>query len=339
MVNVGCGLDSMAKGWSAAIEKLRFSTTVARQLVHKAAVEEVLLTDVVQLDRNQFMCAGQLPRTHSFFNDTIIAHHDLLLLVEFVRQAAIYVSHKFLDVPLDAQFIFRSLDVRRTVDVAGGTADAVSHLVIDFTIARWYYKDGALTGYQVNFEFFIDGRGYAVGHGSQLFMSQSAFAQLREQSTQPVAMVGVSTSSPVKAEPSSVGRLHWRNTVISYPCPSDEHGELATNVIVDLQHPFFFDHPLDHVPAMLLLEAFRQTAIAAAGHWLTPKDAAMGLLLRACRVKFMRYAELHLPLYCMAKRVKESRSAASDCLTVAVDAALIQAERRIAHARIVVTAP
>lgn len=34
---------------------------------------------------------------------------------------------------------------------------------------------------------------------------------------------------------------------------------------VDGCHPVFFDHPVDHVPGMLLVEAARQAAVAATG--------------------------------------------------------------------------
>jgi hypothetical protein len=55
---------------------------------------------------------------------------------------------------------------------------------------------------------------------------------------------------------------------------------------VDTRHPVLFDHMVDHVPGMLLLEAARQAAAATLGHACLPLAVAS---------EFLRYVELDAP--------------------------------------------
>ncbi|SFR40185.1 AfsA-related hotdog domain-containing protein [Litoreibacter janthinus] len=54
-------------------------------------------------------------------------------------------------------------------------------------------------------------------------------------------------------------RMHPKNAVLRH-CRRDGNG--VARLIVDKTHPFFFDHPLDHVPGLLLLEGAVQAAQA-----------------------------------------------------------------------------
>jgi hypothetical protein len=65
---------------------------------------------------------------------------------------------------------------------------------------------------------------------------------------------------------------------------------------VDTRHPVLFDHQLDHVPGMLLLEAARQGATAALG--------ARSILPLTMACDFRKYVELDLP--CVIEAVPES---------------------------------
>ena len=46
-----------------------FEQTVPRALVHKRAVENVLLTEVGVRTADRFICGGRVPTLHRFFND------------------------------------------------------------------------------------------------------------------------------------------------------------------------------------------------------------------------------------------------------------------------------
>jgi 2-oxo-3-(phosphooxy)propyl 3-oxoalkanoate synthase len=103
---------------------------------------------------------------------------------------------------------------------------------------------------------------------------------------------------PAPAAPAAVGRLDVRNVVIGDPVAGAHDGTFTAGVVVDEDHPILFDHRLDHIPAMLVLEAFRQTAIVAAAR-TTGIDAG-DLLLSACGARFDAFAELWQEAACHA---------------------------------------
>ncbi|MCZ0971672.1 AfsA-related hotdog domain-containing protein [Streptomyces albulus] len=66
-------------------------------------------------------------------------------------------------------------------------------------------------------------------------------------------------------------------------------------------HPVLFDHPVDHVPGMLMVEAARQAARAVAPHWSLPV---------ALDCSFARYAELDAPCWVGARAAGRAPTAA-----------------------------
>ena len=60
-----------------------YSQTIARELVHKRSIAEVLITSVTTTPAT-WICHAQLPRRHSFHTDTTCvqgAYHDPLLVL------------------------------------------------------------------------------------------------------------------------------------------------------------------------------------------------------------------------------------------------------------------
>ncbi|AEW98984.1 AfsA-related hotdog domain-containing protein [Streptantibioticus cattleyicolor] len=88
---------------------LSWSRTVARELVHRVSVAEVLLTDVRALGGDRFVAAAQWPRSHPTFTRGADDLHSPLLLVETVRQLGIYIPLLHYSVPSDAHFVIRDV--------------------------------------------------------------------------------------------------------------------------------------------------------------------------------------------------------------------------------------
>src|SRR5438067_13397321 len=78
--------------------QLRFDATVPRQLVHKAAIEQVLLSDHQGIGDREFVCAAQLSRAHAYYSDHLLRLYDPLLLLEIARQAVALGSHEYFGV-------------------------------------------------------------------------------------------------------------------------------------------------------------------------------------------------------------------------------------------------
>jgi hypothetical protein len=75
-------------------------------------------------------------------------------------------------------------------------------------------------------------------------------------------------------------------------CGGDSY---VARMYVDPEHPFFFEHPLDHVPSMMLIEGGRQVGIAVSQMFMdVPFETAFAPTEIAAR--FSAYAELALPI-------------------------------------------
>ena len=144
----------------------RYSFGVPRELVHKRAVEQVLLTHAEALDApGAARVRGQLPRAHAFFNDTTAPHYDLALWVELCRQAAILIAHRFLEAPLGHTFVFSRFDLSLDSPCLA-VADTVVEAELDLSITRTKRRaDGSPAAYSVDVALQADGvrRGAASG--------------------------------------------------------------------------------------------------------------------------------------------------------------------------------
>ncbi|MFG2327721.1 AfsA-related hotdog domain-containing protein, partial [Streptomyces sp. NPDC048568] len=63
-----------------------WTSTVPSELVHRAAVAEVMLTDWQRLTETRYTMRAQWPRGHSFFTP-LNGNHDPLIAAETIRQA------------------------------------------------------------------------------------------------------------------------------------------------------------------------------------------------------------------------------------------------------------
>ena len=79
-------------------------------------------------------------------------------------------------------------------------------------------------------------------------------------------------------------------------------GELV--LAVDVTHPVHFDHPLDHIPGMLLLEAARQAALLT----IDPADRA-GKVVSRVDAKFVSFADYDRPVTIRTLEIPAEESA------------------------------
>lgn len=96
-----------------------------------------------------------------------------------------------------------------------------------------------------------------------------------------------------------VHKDHDENVFISRfePLSEDHPDDFIGQLYLDKTHPFFFEHPLDHVPGLMMVEAGRQlgTAVAHACY-----DVPLGetvFILNGMEVDFTGFAELDRPVF------------------------------------------
>ncbi|MDX3646340.1 ScbA/BarX family gamma-butyrolactone biosynthesis protein [Streptomyces sp. MB09-02B] len=253
------------------------TSTVPRELVHRASVAEVMLTDWERGDDAHFTVAAQWPRRHGFF-DTVEGCHDPLLVAETVRQAGILLAHAEFGVPLGHQFLMWDLeiDARREHLLVGATPASLDIAISCTDIKR---RGTSLAGLHYRAVIRREGEVAATGAATFTCTSPAVYRRLRGARIKDGLPAALALTSP--APPQAVGRLSPADVVLS-PVREPDCWQLR----VDTRHPVLFDHPLDHVPGMALLEAVRQATSAFLGRACLPVGIA---------TEFIRYAELDAP--------------------------------------------
>ena len=93
---------------------LHWDHTIDRNLVHRNAIAEVLLTDLLQTGENTFLIGAQWSRSHRVYRPNATGRHDPMLILESIRQSGLAVSHQGFGVGFDQQSLMR--DVGFTLD-------------------------------------------------------------------------------------------------------------------------------------------------------------------------------------------------------------------------------
>ncbi|KOX06479.1 hypothetical protein ADK65_01735 [Streptomyces sp. NRRL B-1140] len=239
---------------------LNTERTVPCSWVHKRAVEQVFVTSVAEQD-GRLLAMAQLPRTHRLYNDVPCdgpeAWHDLLLLGEVARQSSEAIAHQLMGVPLDRQFVIGLMKIavldRKAMTAGPASEDVLVELVVHKAKRR---PDGTLRQLRASVTCRLKGVPAAEFSGTLMLVEQASYRALREGAGPAVVSPG-----GVRPSPAEVGRTDPRNVVISDL--RREGTELTARLDANVHDPVFFDHELDHYPAMLLGEGARQAALAA----------------------------------------------------------------------------
>lgn len=118
--------------------ELEFQRTVARRLVHRAAVAEVFVTDAVVLGEDHFLIGSQWPRDHTLYHPDVHRRSDPLLFAETIRQALVYLAHWHYGVPLSHRFVGYDMDFEITDPGAMCVGGKPLPVELD---ARWQWTD------------------------------------------------------------------------------------------------------------------------------------------------------------------------------------------------------
>ncbi|WP_430335992.1 ScbA/BarX family gamma-butyrolactone biosynthesis protein [Rhodococcus sp. ACT016] len=233
---------------------LSFQSAVAKRYVHRHAIAEVYLTDCVPVGDDRFLVGAQWPRLHAFYR-TCTGRYDTMLLAETVRQCAIYLAHVRYAVPMNYKFTMQRMQVDCSLDLLT-IGSRAAEVTIDARVTGTARRHGILSAFTVTLEFHVDG--VAVGHGSAVanVLAPSAYERARWQGAGARA-VGIPPGlTPVDSDAVCVPDPR---AVVLGPHPAGAQRGMWL-LRSDLTHPVLFDHPLDHVPGALILEAARQAA-------------------------------------------------------------------------------
>ncbi|MET8944528.1 ScbA/BarX family gamma-butyrolactone biosynthesis protein [Streptomyces sp. NPDC004542] len=253
---------------------------VSRRYVHKTASSEVLLTGLSPAGADRFHLTARWPSEHSFYGPKG-GFHDPMLIAESVRQAVPLLSHVAYGVPFGHRQSWSSFSYE--VDpVALTFTGAGAHLDLHVTCSEVVRRGGRLASLRMQVDLFVDGRPLGVAESRFCDLAPAVYRRLRGPyaDAAQAARHAVPLAPPV--EPARVARTRPADVVLS-PTGSP----LRTHLRTVLSHPILFDHPVDHAPGMLLLEAARQTAHAT----VHPRP----MLATGLDAVFTRYVEFDAP--------------------------------------------
>ncbi|MGY6020337.1 ScbA/BarX family gamma-butyrolactone biosynthesis protein [Streptomyces spinosirectus] len=258
---------------------LSYLQAVPRHMVHRAAIAEVFLTDAVRTGEHSFLVAAQWPRDHALYSPGTDGTSDPLLFMETIRQALVYLAHAHYDVPLTHRFIGFGSEFEITDPSALRVGGEPAPLVLE---AQWMWvgnRPPHRFGMRLEVVLTVGGRACGRGALHVVAVDDKRYAMLRGRGAKPrgVAVTGPAPRTLQRVHPSAVGRLRAKDSVLVR-----ERTEGPWQLLIDVEHPIFFDHPSDHVPLMVTLEGFRQLGhlllhpggpVSGSGHTLLGMEA------------------------------------------------------------------
>ncbi|SEN90144.1 ScbA/BarX family gamma-butyrolactone biosynthesis protein [Actinacidiphila rubida] len=298
--------DATPEPLAHAGHRLAFMQPVPRNLVHRASVAEVLLTDSARLDDTTFLVAAQWPRDHALYHPDAAGRADPLLFAETIRQMFVYLAHTYLAVPLTHHFIGDALDFSLDDTAPLNVGATPLNVVLD---ARWTWhgsRPPRRYGMRLDVVLSVGGRVCGSGMISGVAVDDRMYALLRHKDARGRTVPDGDTVGvpwvPRQVTPAAVGRLRTKDMVLERD-PVD----LDWLLRVDTNHAIYFDHPSDHVPVMVALEGFRQLGylVVNEGLWDSP------LALVSSRVQCLAFGELDQPARLVVEEAAEPTGSAS----------------------------
>ncbi|MDJ0647677.1 MAG: beta-ketoacyl synthase N-terminal-like domain-containing protein [Xenococcaceae cyanobacterium MO_188.B19] len=103
----------------------------------------------------------------------------------------------------------------------------------------------------------------------------------------------------IRIEKHLVHKSREQNVLIS-KLKQLEPDSIAGEIVQDVYHPFFYEHPKDHVPGLYIIEAVRQFGTVLS-HLYYKVPLSMPFILDDMQTQFYKFAETDRPLFAWAK--------------------------------------
>nr|VFJ98149.1 MAG: A-factor biosynthesis hotdog domain-containing protein [Candidatus Kentron sp. LFY] len=303
--------DKREKGIVMQVKPGNSSNTtplVDRGLVHKSNPENVFIEEPSRIGAREFRALAHFPVHHGTYNDTPTGLSASGYLIEVARQKVIALSHKFFDIPLDAGFIISVIDwhfSRPTPFVVEHPGPFELFTSVRETAERGDGKMKCATRTR-----FVGRHGeFLTGESAFLTVSRNMTSRTKRSSDTPTIPVHPLTAEEVQVrsphnvligldpEDEDVRVQDLRNVLIGLaPAEQREEAEITSFfMVVDRNHPYFFEHENTHVPGMMLLEAGKQAAVFSARRRYPALEGSYGDLRRG-EIRFSRFADLKRPI-------------------------------------------
>ncbi|WP_043265927.1 ScbA/BarX family gamma-butyrolactone biosynthesis protein [Streptomyces sp. CT34] len=258
------------------------ATAVPQLFTHKLSAREVLLAHWRRTGPDSFAVTARWPRAHGFYR-TRNGLHDPLLFTETIRQMFPMLSHAAYRVPVGHHLLWKDFTSDLRPEALRDTGSDAG-LTLHVTCCDIAYRKERAAAMTMRIEAVRDGVALGTARSRFTIQDPAVYRRLRGVRHDAAHAMARALPLPPPAPAHRVGRDRYEDVVLS-PTDTADRWQLR----VDTAHPILFDHPVDHAPGMLLLEAARQAAQAAA-HPRPVTAVAMDC-------DFARYVELDRPCW------------------------------------------
>ncbi|MFF1903449.1 ScbA/BarX family gamma-butyrolactone biosynthesis protein [Kitasatospora sp. NPDC058218] len=232
------------------------------RLVGKSMAAEALVTDWGDVCGATQWVTVQWPHDHPFYAEG--GRYSPLLFTESARQALSVLSHAVHGIPLGYRFGLERIRTSVNSDELRTTSGPAR---IDLRISHSSITRRRLGSAHLVSQVEARRAGRHLGTAELHYTSHppALYDRLRGRYADAGEAFARAIPLTLPAPATLVGRLHRRDVVIS-PTGTAGRWQLRT----DTGHRVLFDHPHDHVPGMVLLEAVVQATQAARPHPMVP---------------------------------------------------------------------
>ncbi|MFD5039916.1 ScbA/BarX family gamma-butyrolactone biosynthesis protein [Streptomyces sp. NPDC058377] len=269
---------------------------VPKEYVHLGRTEMVFLTTWHSREDGEFSLSARWPAPAEGLP------YDPRVLTQTIRQSGLVIAHAAYGVPLTDQTLLHYFDFT----VAPGfrvPAEGPCGLDVEVTVAEPKKRGRTVSSLGMDVRVLQGGSLVARADSEFGWISPRAYRRLRGEH---LAVDWNAWPLPAPVEPRTVGR-HTPHDVILSAGDRPRHWQLRN----DVDNIVLYDHPVDHVPGLVLMEAAHQAANASL--YPAPFEAT------TVTSEFRRYAEFDRPCWIEAEILPAGPGETSVLVTAAQD--------------------
>ncbi|MFE4449594.1 ScbA/BarX family gamma-butyrolactone biosynthesis protein [Streptomyces sp. NPDC056796] len=269
---------------------------VPKEYVHLGRSDMVFLTAWRRREDGEFSLSARWPAPLSGLP------YDPRVLTQTIRQSGLVIAHAAYGVPLSDQTLLHYFDFTVTPGFAvppGGSGD----LTVEVSVTEPKKRGRTVSSLGMDVRVHQGGTMMARADSEFGWISPRAYRRLRGDH---LAVDWNAWPLPAPVEPRTVGRPAPADVVLA---PGDRplHWRLRN----DVDNTVLYDHPVDHVPGLVLMEAAHQAANAA----VYPDSFEATTVTSA----FERYAEFDRPCWIEAEILPAAPGETSVLVTATQD--------------------
>ncbi len=260
----------------------RATSAVRKEFLHLSFDDSVFLTGCERRGELEFALTARWPGFTGAGDGGV--RHESLIVAQTIRQAGLLIAHAEFGAPLNHAVLLRTFDFSLEPSFQPPEGEPVD-LVLHVSGTDQRRRGNRLTGLRLEMKLTTP-EGVRIGDGATDFewIAPAVYRRLRGTH---VDAVRDQPHLPEPVAPGEVGRRDPAEVALS-PTERARRWQLRC----DFSNRLLYDHPVDHTPGLVLIEAAHQAARLTAPASFVPRDV---------RTSFDQYVEFDAPCWIEAE--------------------------------------